>query len=60
MTDDIKKLLDNPARRLAEEIAAARLRRAKIKLGADWGLPTPQSRPESGFSPEVLRKLAGD
>jgi hypothetical protein len=59
MTDDIQKLLRNPALRLAEEIAAARLKRAKVKLGPDWGLPTPQSRPDEGFSPELLRKVAG-
>ena len=59
MTDDIKELLKNPALKLAEEIAAARLERAKVKLGADWGLPTPKSNPEAGFSPDLIRKLGG-
>jgi hypothetical protein len=60
MTDDIKELLKNPALRLAEEIAAARLKRARVVLGEDWGLPTPKSRPEAGYTPEFLRKLGGD
>lgn len=60
MTDDIKELLKNPARRLSEEIAAARLERAKVKLGPDWNLPTPKSHPQEGFSPELIRKLGGD
>jgi hypothetical protein len=59
MTDDIKELLKNPALRLAEEIAAARLKRAGVKLGEDWGLPTPKSKPDEGFSPDLLRKLGG-
>lgn len=59
MTDDIKKLLKNPALRLAEEIAAERLKRAGVKLGPDWGLPTPKSNPDEGFSPELIRKLGG-
>ena len=59
MTDDIKELLKNPALRLAEEIAAARLERAGVKLGEGWGFPAPKSNPDGRYSPEFLRKLAG-
>jgi hypothetical protein len=53
MTDDTQKLLENPALRLLEAIAAARFERAGVKLGEDWGLPTPRSNPEEKFSPEA-------
>ena len=59
MTDDIKKLLENPALNLLEAIAAAQLEQAGVKLGDDWGLPTPRSNPEERYSPELLRRLAG-
>lgn len=59
MTDDLRKLLENPALRLAEEIAAARLERAGVKLGEDWGMPTPKANPQEGFTPGLIRKLAG-
>jgi hypothetical protein len=59
MTDDIKKLLRNPALRLSAEIAAARLERAGVKLGQDLGLSTPKSNPDEGFSPALIRQLAG-
>jgi hypothetical protein len=59
MTDDIWKLLENPALRLSEELVAARMKLAGVKLADDWGVKTPKSHPESGFSPELIRRLAG-
>jgi hypothetical protein len=59
MTDEIRELLKNRALRLTEAIAAARLKRAGIRLGEDWGLPTPRANPEGRFSPELIRRLAG-
>jgi hypothetical protein len=58
MTKDIDKLLENPGLKLAEELAAARAKRARVTLGDDWGLRNPKSDPNSGFSPELIRKLA--
>jgi hypothetical protein len=62
MTDQIKERLKNPALKLAEEIAAARLKRAGVTLGGDWGLPPAKPASESGdsaFSPELIRRIAG-
>jgi len=59
MANDIRELLKNPALRLAEEIAAARLERAGIKLGKDLGLPTPRANPHEGFSAGLIWRLAG-
>jgi hypothetical protein len=61
MTDEIKERLKNPALKLAEEIAAARLKRAGVKLGDDWGLrpQKPNSEGEEAFSPGLIRKIAG-
>ena len=59
MTDDFEKLLENNALPLAEEIAAARAKRAGVTLGDDWGIRNPKSDPKRGFSPELIRKLAG-
>ena len=35
------------------------LKHAGVTLGEDLGLPTPKSDPNRGFSPELIRKLAG-
>jgi hypothetical protein len=59
MPIDIKKLLENRALNFSEELTAARLKRAGVTLGEDLGLPTPKSHPNRGFSPELIRKLAG-
>ena len=62
MTDQIKERLKNPALKLAEEIAAARLRRAGVTLGGDWGLRPTNTTPEATdepFSPGLIRKIAG-
>lgn len=62
MTAQIKERLKNPALKLAEEIAAARLKRAGVTLGGDWGLRTRQPAPEATdetFSPDLIRKIAG-
>jgi hypothetical protein len=59
MTDQIKERLKNPALRLAEEIAAARLKRAGVKLGDDWGLRPVKAHAEEAFPPELIRKIAG-
>jgi hypothetical protein len=56
---DVKKLLENPALDLFEELTAARLKHAGVTLGEDLGLPTPKSDPKRGFSPELIRKLIG-
>jgi hypothetical protein len=59
MNDEIRELLKNPALRLLEARAAQQLKRAGIKLGDDWGIPTPRLNPDGLFSPELLRRLAG-
>jgi hypothetical protein len=61
MTYQIKERLKNPALKLAEEIAAARLRRAGVTLGDDWGLrpAKPSSEAAETFSPELIQKIAG-
>jgi hypothetical protein len=59
MTDKIKERLKNPALKLAEEIAAARLKRAGVKLGDDWGLRPTKPQAEERFPPELIRKIAG-
>jgi hypothetical protein len=56
---DVKKLLENPALKFFAELTAARLKRAGVTLSEDLGLPTPKSDPNRGFSPELIRKLAG-
>jgi hypothetical protein len=58
MTDQIKERLKNPALKLAQEIAAARLKRAGVTLGDDWGL-RPVASPEERFPPDLIRKIAG-
>jgi hypothetical protein len=59
MNDEIQKLLENPALEFMEELIAARMKLAGVKLAADWGVKTPKSHPEVGFSPELIRRLAG-
>lgn len=59
MTDQIKERLKNPALKLAEEIAAARLKRAGVKLGEDWGLRPERPQAEEEFPAELIRKIAG-
>jgi hypothetical protein len=59
MSDQFKERLKNPALRLAEEIAEARLKRAGVKLGDDWGLRSEKSAAEGAFPPELIRKIAG-
>jgi len=59
MTDHLKERLKNPALELAEEIAEARLKRAGVKLGDDWGLRPAKPASEGTFSPELIRKIAG-
>jgi hypothetical protein len=59
MTDQIKERLKNPALKLAEEIAAARLKRAGVKLGDDWGLRPAKPSTEGAFPPGLIRKIAG-
>lgn len=58
MTDEIKKLLENPALKLCEAIAAERLKRAGVKLGDDWGL-RPVNPHTERYPPELIRKIAG-
>jgi hypothetical protein len=62
MTDKIRERLKNRGLRLARAIAAARLKRAGVVLGADWSRrPAPvETEPESTFSPETIRRLVGD
>lgn len=59
MTDQIKERLKNPALKLAQEIAAARLKRAGVTLGDDWGLRPEGPQAENEFPPELIRKIAG-
>ena len=59
MTDEIKERLKNPALKLAREIAAARLERAGVKLGDDWGLRPAAQQPDGAFPPGLIRKIAG-
>jgi hypothetical protein len=59
MTKQIQELLKNPALKLAEEIAEARLKRAGVKLGDDWGLRPAKPEAENIFPPELIRKIAG-
>jgi hypothetical protein len=59
MTEQIKERLKNPALKLAEEIAEARLRRAGVKLGDDWGLRPTKPETEDAFPAELIRKIAG-
>lgn len=62
MTAQIKERLKNPALSLAQQIAEARLKRAGVTLGGDWGLgpakPASEAADET-FSPELIRKIAG-
>jgi hypothetical protein len=57
MTDELIKLLENPALRLMESIVAARMQLMGIEWGDDWGIPPPKIHPE--FDPELIRRLAG-
>lgn len=60
MTAQIKERLKNPALTLAQQIAEARLKRAGVTLGGDWGLRKPASETaDETFSPELIRKIAG-
>jgi hypothetical protein len=59
MTDQSQEYLKNPVLRLAEEIAEARLKRAGVKLGDDWGLQPAKPATEHVFPPELIRKIAG-
>ena len=58
MTDQIKKLLKNPALKLGEAIAAERLKRAGVKLGDDLGL-RPVNPHAERYPAELIRKIAG-
>jgi hypothetical protein len=58
MRKDIEKLLENPGLKLAEEIAACLAKEAGITFAEGAGLRNPQSDPNSGFSPELIRRLA--
>ena len=58
MTDDLEKSEDNPALKLAEEIVAARLERAGVRLGEDWGLQPSKPEAEWTHPPELIRKIA--
>ena len=59
MTDQIKERLKNPALKLGEAIAAARLKRAGVTLGDDWGLRRAKPHAGEAFPPELIRKIAG-
>lgn len=59
MTDQIKERLKNPALKLAEEIAKARLKRAGVTLGEDWALRPAMPSTDEDFSPELIPKIAG-
>jgi hypothetical protein len=52
-----KKLLENPSLRLTEQVAAARLKRAGVTLGADLGLPKPKASRKGGFSPSLIKEF---
>ena len=59
MNDELEKLLENPALELMEELIAARLKRAGVRLADEWGGQGPTSHPERGFSPELIRRASG-
>ena len=54
-----QKSLKNPSLKLAEEVAAARLRRAGVILGADLCLPRPPKPLKDGFRASLVKRLAG-
>jgi hypothetical protein len=55
-----RKPLKNPTLRLSEEVAAARLRRAGVTLGADLHLPRPPKPLKgNGFRASLVKRLAG-
>jgi hypothetical protein len=54
-----RKSLKNPSLKLAEEVAAARLRRAGVTLGADLHLPRPPKPLKGGFRASLVKRLAG-
>jgi hypothetical protein len=49
----------NPSLKLAEQVAAARLRHAGITLGADLNLPRPSKPLKRGFRASLVKRLAG-
>ena len=59
MDDELRKLLENPALDFIEELTAARLKLAGVRLSAEWGVKIPKSDPSRGFDPELIRRLAG-
>jgi hypothetical protein len=59
MTTSSQKLLQNPALKLAEQVAEARLKRAGVTLGKDLGLPKPKSSRKDGLPSSLIRRLAG-
>jgi hypothetical protein len=59
MTTNSKKLLQNPALGLTEQVAAARLRRAGVTLGKDLGLPAPKRGRNARYPTALIKRLAG-
>ena len=59
MNDELRKLLENPALDLMEEVIAARAKLAGVRLADEWGVKQPKSDPKRGFDPELIRRLAG-
>jgi hypothetical protein len=59
MTTSSKKLLQNPALGLAEQVAEARLKRAGVTLGKDLGLPKPKNSRKDRLPSALIRRLAG-
>lgn len=54
-----RKSLKNPSLKLAEEVAAARLRLAGVTLGADLHLPRLPKPLKRGFRASLVKRLAG-
>jgi hypothetical protein len=60
MTERIRQRLKNPALNLVREIADAQLKRAGVKLGADFFRhPAVEPATQEVFPPELIRRLAG-
>lgn len=60
MADRFKERLKNPALRLAQEIAAERLKQAGVKLSPKFSRHPPvKAATEEKYSPELIRRLAG-
>ena len=54
-----KKLFENHAVKLSEEIAAERLKRADVVLAPGLGIAIPRSHRRNGFSRSLIKRLAG-